>query len=308
MQRRVLITGASGFLGTHLGNHFQKFGWFVVGIDRKAPKQDSYIAKKHLDQEFFGDISDEVFLKSIFEANRFDLCVHLAGPANVSYSIEHPAEDFRANTLPLLNLLETQRRLDCRVKTLLVSSAAVYGNPTRLPVLESDRIAPLSPYGFGKWHQEMLATQYCGLHQIPVCCARVFSTFGPGLRSLAVWEIAKRAMAGVPLVYGVGDETRDFLYVADVAKALAHICTCADFSGEIFNVASGRETSIRELAGEIFKAVGLLAEPQFSLSGELGKPKRWCANVDKLTALGFSSDFSLESGLSQTVAWVRKNA
>jgi nucleoside-diphosphate-sugar epimerase len=189
---------------------------------------------------------------------------------------------------------------------VLCSSAAVYGNPRQLPVAESAERSPISPYGYHKVVKELLLEEYVALHGARGSTARIFSTFGPGLRHLAVWDIARRMLGEDFKLQGTGEETRDYLYIEDVAAALLQIVVSAQHRGEAINVASGTETEIRQLASLIGRALGLA---RIDLAGNsmatVGKPVRWRADIARLRALGFSPSFSLDEGLSVTVQWIK---
>ena len=305
IDRVVLITGAAGFIGAHTADHFSKAGWEVIGVDRNRCRLSAPPGEPYFNQYITEDIANDGNIIAYLNRHRPRVCIHLAGPANVGASFHEPYADFSAHTLPLLRLLEAVRLSEAPPRVLLVSSAAVYGNPDSLPVTEEARIKPISPYGFHKYYQEMLLDQYRALYGLAVCKARVFSTYGPGLTHLAVWDITHRALLGDYVVFGNGKESRDYLYVKDVAAALYHIARRATFSGEAINVASGRETLITELAGKIYRELGIAAtaRPLKRQSG-MGAPIRWCADVSRLRRLGFMPGTSLEEGISTTVEWI----
>ena len=220
-------------------------------------------------------------------------------------SFDDPVRDLSAATFPLARVLDAIRRTNVEVRVLLASSAAVYGEPESLPIGESLALRPISPYGFHKLHQELLLDEYHRLYQLHVCKARIFSTYGPGTRQLAVWEIARRAMAGDFSVLGSGAEFRDYLYAEDVAEALRCICERSAFTAEAINVASGEEIRIAELTREIYAAIGTTADPAFLSEQRPGNPRRWRADVSRLRQLGFSPRVGLEEGVKRTVSWIR---
>jgi UDP-glucose 4-epimerase len=190
---------------------------------------------------------------------------------------------------------------------LLVSSAAVYGNPAAIPVGEDAPLAPISPYGFHKIQQELLLDEYRKVFGVRTCKARVFSTYGPGLRHLAVWDIAQRALRGDFSLHGSGQESRDYLHVHDVGRGLAHLCRHAPFEGEAINIASGQETPIGDLARMIYAGLGVQGEPRFQGDELSGSPLRWRADVSRLHALGFAAEFAAEDGLRETMKWIVAN-
>ena len=300
----LLVCGGGGFLGSHCTSWFASNGWAVTGLGRgPRPEQAWTHAKIPYVQ---CDLTDVTLLSHLRDI-RPEQLVYAAGPADVQASFAQPVLDFENQLLPLLRLLDAVRRLPRPPRVLLVSSAAVYGNPQSLPVSESTPSQPISPYGFHKLQQESLLDEYAALYGLRTCSARVFSSYGPGLRRLAVWDIARRALQGDSMLLGTGAESRDYLHAADVARALDVILQGSPFEGERVNVASGTETSIAELAGAIHKHLGLTSQPAFSGHAELGKPVRWRADTTRLRDIGFVPSIRLDEGLRQTVQWVRSH-
>lgn len=232
--------------------------------------------------------------------------VHCAGRASVALSIEDPAADFRANTVLTFELLDLLRRETPQCKFLLLSSAAVYGNPETLPIAEDHRVAPLSPYGYHKHQAELLVQEFARMYGVRALAVRIFSAYGPGLRRQVVWDICERLLTtGTLHLSGTGTESRDFIHPADVASGLELLARRAPAEGEVYNLASGRETSVAELAGLVASALAVPVSPTFSGSARPGDPRNWRADITKLRALGFNPALSLEDGLAQCAAWAR---
>ena len=301
MSGTLLVTGAGGFLAGYTARAFADAGWTCIGVGRSDPnRQASLYRAFHLH-----DLSSADRVATLVERYRPSAIVHFAAPSSVPASVARPLGDLQEHITPTGNLLEGARLTGAKPRFLLLSSAAVYGNPAALPVSEDAPLAPVSPYGFHKVMQETLADEYHQVFGIPVAKARVFSTFGEGLRKLAVWEIARRALGGDVAVHGTGDEVRDYLYAGDVARALLAIITGGAFAGEAVNVASGRGTSVRELAQTIFDELGIAGPPQFDGLAPRGNPTAWIANVDRLAALGFAPTERLDAALRRTVRWIQ---
>jgi nucleoside-diphosphate-sugar epimerase len=300
--RSIIITGAGGFLAGFAARAFREAGWRVDGIGRsdrfaQAPLYDSFV---------LAELSAGGALRTLIEQQRPAVVLHLAGPANVGASMADPAGDLERHLVPAARLFDAIRHAGTGTRVLLLSSAAVYGQSVTMPVAESSPLAPISPYGFHKRMQEMLCDEYLQMFGVPVCTARVFSTFGEGMRQLAVWEITRRALRGDMSINGTGDEMRDYLYAGDIARALVTIASRAAFRGEAINVASGRGTTIRELVTSIYRILGIDAEPRYSGTVAQGNPLQWTADVEALRALGFAPPDSLEESLPRTVRWIRE--
>lgn len=306
--RSLIITGAAGFLGGYTSTMFSAFGWKTVGIDKQGfIETTKHPAMPKFCRYYEIDLMDHKRIMDILGKDAPDTIVHFAGPANVGSSFRDPLMDFEMQTLPLLHLLEAIRISGVTCRVLLISSAAVYGNPVSLPINEDHRIMPISPYGYHKYHQELLLDEYYALYGVKACKARIFSTYGPGMKQLAVWDIAKRAIAGDYALIGTGKETRDYLYIEDIASALYSICENASFTGEAYNVASGMELSIIDLASKIYAALGVIEKPRVTGHIQEGNPTRWCADISRLKGLGFRQLKSFDEGLRHTVQWIRKN-
>lgn len=301
MSGTVLITGAGGFLAGHCAREFAGAGWRTVGVGRSDPnRQAGLFAVFHLN-----DLTAPERIAPILEAHGPDVVIHLAAPASVASSLRNPPADFHGQVDPAVALLEGVRVSASAARVLLVSSAAVYGNPAALPVSESAALAPISPYGFHKVHQELLFREYQAVHGVRTSVARVFSTYGENLRRLAAWDIARRALSGSREVLGRGDETRDYLYAGDLACALRAIAENGAFEGEAVNVGSGEQVSIRALAVRIFELLGMGGEPSFTGVVPTGNPSNWQADTTALAALG-APQFEWSRGLARTIEWIRQ--
>ena len=306
MAKVALICGAAGFIGSYATRAFKGAGWKVAGAGRSTrlsavcPLDDVRYSQ--------GDLREPDFVAEVLRIEVPDQIVFAAGPSNVQSSFDDPAGDFEAQALPLLRMLDAARRLPRLPRFLLVSSAAVYGNPSQIPITETGVLAPISPYGFHKLHQERLLDEFAALYGLPTCKARIFSTYGIGLRRLAVWDITCRVMRGESRLRGKGQESRDYLNICDVANALQIVASCGKFEGEAINVASGDEVTIEQLARSINRAVDKNVDPIFDGEELAGSPIRWRANIDALTALGFARKIPLTVGLAETVDWIKLSA
>ncbi len=302
----VLICGATGFIGSYCTSAFHDKGWAVVGAGRQI---EPVYGKLPIGvRNFQGDITDSKLLGDILNEHKPERIVFVAGPANVQQSFKDPVTDFRNHLLPLIAVLDQARRMQKPPGILLVSSAAVYGNPTAIPVSESAAVSPISPYGYHKLQQEILLDEFASIYGLPTCKARVFSTYGAGLRHLAIYEITKRTLAGDFKNFGTGRETRDYLHASDVGAALECIASSSEFNGEIINVASGQEQSIEKVAELIYETLAITEKPVFDGTDLNGSPMRWCADVSHLQKLGFATKLSFEAGMKETVEWIKCNA
>lgn len=309
--QRILVTGAAGFIGRQLTTALAKCDRQVFGVDRvPCPASGAFVDRLAGWRELA--IPSAQFEGALREL-RPDVLIHAAAPASVSASVETPAADFHGAVPTFFDLLDAVRRLAPGCRVVFLSSAAVYGDPAVLPIAEDLPPAPISPYGFHKLLCETLATEFHRLYGVRICTARVFSAYGPGLRRQVLWDICQKALQQ-PLVelIGKGDETRDFIHVQDICRAVICIVDRASFQGEVYNVASGIETSVRALAEGILAALQDLYGGEYCLrfSGQRrpGDPVRWRANIERVQSLGFAPTVEMSHGTRDYVEWVAQQA
>lgn len=299
--KTAVVTGAAGFLGRYVTRCFAREGWRVIGLDERPPQDAEPGVGEYRQIPLPGQGLVDLLCETAPQ-----VCLHCAGRASVGLSMEDPAADFRANTLLVFEMLEALRRHAPACRFLLLSSAAVYGNPESLPVTERHAVAPLSPYGYHKRQAELLCEEFARLYGLPTVCARIFSAYGPGLRQQVMWDICRKAIAtGKLSLRGTGAESRDFIHAADVAEGLRCLAEKAPGQGEIYNLASGREVAVSELSALLLHALGMAIQPAFDGLATPGNPLHWRADIAKIAALGFQPMVSLEHGIEATALWVK---
>ena len=298
--KQILILGSEGFIGNHLVNHFAKKGFAVSGCDLfEAPSQSNYQYYK------VSRLSPE--LEDVFGIRLYDYCVNAAGSGNVSYSMTHPVQDFEANTLDPIRVLDIIRRTNPSCKYVHLSSAAVYGNPASLPVDENFKLNPLSAYGWHKLMSEHICKEYQSLYGISTAILRPFSIYGNGLKKQLLWDICNKFQQADQIqLFGTGNESRDFLHVKDLAGLIETIINSSDFTGNIYNAASGVETTIRDIALLFEKYFGTNKKINFTGEVRKGDPLNWRADISKAKELGFSPSINLEQGIQQYIEWFRQ--
>jgi UDP-glucose 4-epimerase len=187
---------------------------------------------------------------------------------------------------------------------VVLSSAAVYGNAQTLPISENAVLAPISPYGYHKCMVEQMGQEFWRVYGLPVVFGRIFSAYGAGLRRQVVWDILQKAQhsraQGEPFcLSGTGDETRDFIHVSDVARALLCLLDHADMRATAYNIASGLSVTIRTLAQLIVRRMASPSPITFDGQIRPGDPLYWQADVSALAALGFRCEVDLATGLGE---------
>lgn len=301
----VLVCGVAGFLGRALAARLSSAKAVVVGLDRATPENAPLV---NMSRYIMADALQLDWRQVLDEVRPTQLVVAL-GRASVPLSFEDPEEDFRQGVLVSQMILEAARKVADPPSVLVLSSAAVYGNPRVLPVAEDAPIHPISPYGIHKQMLELLCREYAEIHGLSVSVARVFSAYGPGLRRQILWDLLHRLRGAGPVVLrGTGSESRDFLHVRDIAEALALLMEECRFAQAgtllVRNVGSGQETSIRELGEMVMHAMDQpLDRLVFDGEADRGAPSNWRADIGRLEALGFAPSIALEEGVAQYCRW-----
>lgn len=298
----VLITGVTGFIGRYVARQFTEAGWIVAGLGTRplenAPKQDLF--SYHQLSLPSADLANTI------EQLQPQVCIHCAGRASVDLSVSDPAADFNTNVGATFNLLNTLRLYAPSCRLIYLSSAAVYGNPESLPITENQTVKPISPYGFHKLIGEQLCTELFKVYGLPTSIVRIFSAYGPGLRRQVVWDICQKALTQPVLrLRGTGNESRDFIHVRDVANAIYTLAKEAPCEAEVYNLASGRETTIRELAHLVLAQLGLSNQIEFDGSVSVGNPINWRTDTSRLAQMGFALQVNLERGINVYCQWCR---
>lgn len=302
MQQSVLIIGVSGFLGGYIADEFLNQGYLVTGVDRPGKRMvtNSRVTR----HETMGIPSAE--FNSLLNESPTDVLINAAGCASVGLSITNPALDFYANTVLVYELLEAIRLQAPSCRFITLSSAAVYGNAGVLPINESQICDPVSPYGFHKLQSEIICNEYATIYGIKTAIARIFSAYGPGLRRQVIWDIYRKSVADAPFeLMGTGNESRDFIHAIDVATGIRILSERAEFRGEAYNLASGQEVSIRQIANLLLTCLGQGPNARFNCNQDQGNPSNWRADISKLQSLGFVSSIPLEEGLQGFLTWCR---
>lgn len=300
--KTALVTGVAGFLGRYVAEHFADAGWRVLGVDDIEPSELGLEGKVTLHRMRLPNSA----LIPVLESTPPDVCVHCAGRASVGHSMDDPTTDFHGNTVLTFELLEALRRHAPCCRFFFLSSAAVYGNPVSLPVSETHTAAPLSPYGFHKWQCELLCLEYAKVFGLATAGVRIFSAYGPGLKRQVLWDICRRALeTGELTLQGTGQESRDFIHAEDIARALLVLAERAPAQGEVYNLASGSEVTVAELATTLLRELGLGFDPKFSGTSRAGDPLNWRADIERIQTLGFAPQVSLAEGLRGVAQWAR---
>jgi UDP-glucose 4-epimerase len=295
---RIAVVGCKGFLGATFTRFAAAKGHELLGFARSSQPDADHPGQFESADATYTDLAPALA--------RFKpaAVLHAAGAASVAASLAAPVDDLRAALLTFANTLDAVRRAGVDCLTVFPSSAAVYGDPLRLPVPEEAPLAPLSPYGFHKLACEVIATEYAQVYGLRVAVARLFSLYGPRQRRLLLWELFAQATSAVTEVVlaGTGEESRDYLHADDACAALLSLATAPQRQKLIaVNVASGQQTSTGDLARLVVAAVAPHKKLLFRGEARPGDPPHWQADVRKLSAIHPGEPRPLFLGVEQCV-------
>jgi UDP-glucuronate 4-epimerase len=313
---KILVTGAAGFIGSHVCEYYIKQGHSIIGIDNfdnyypeKIKQLNlSFLKKSKLFQFYKADIRDRISLQSIFSSNQIDVVIHLAAKAGVRPSIDSIEDYYDVNVTGTVTLLEVMRLNNVK-KMLFASSSSVYGNNSKVPFSESDSVDnPISPYASTKKSGELLCHVYSHLYGFQINCLRFFTVFGPRQRpDLAIHKFTKLIDEGesVPF-YGDGTTARDYTYIEDIVNGIS--CAFNNFKGyNIYNLGESRVITLDLLVKTIEETLGKKAILN-KMPLQQGDVKITYADISKAKAeIGYSPKFSFKEGIVEFVQWYTMN-
>ncbi|MGH8120706.1 MAG: SDR family NAD(P)-dependent oxidoreductase [Gammaproteobacteria bacterium] len=306
----VLITGAAGFIGSHTVDAFLRQQHAVIGVDDLSTGRLQNLAGARDSRNFTfvrGDITDQAFVSSLISEHGVDRIIHLAGMAGVAQSMENPGENFRLNVAAVDTLARAAITNRCK-KFVLASSAAVYGIPARLPLTEEQSpCTPLSPYGAAKLAAEKILEGYARAFGLECVILRYFNVYGPRQNPDSEYSgvisrfCAQLASGDTLTIYGDGQQTRDFIYVGDVAQVNLNAALAPISAIGVYNVSTGNETSINELAALLASQLGAEVKTRH-VAAKSGDITQSLGDSIRLRSAGLISTFTpLRAGLQNTV-------
>ena len=303
-----LVTGGAGFIGSHLAEELVRRGERVRVVDNLITGKRQNLAHLPTVEFLDGDLADiEVARRAV---DGVEYVLHQAAIPSVPRSVQDPITSNRANIDASLNVLVAARDAGVR-RVVYAGSSSAYGNTPTLPKVETMPTAPLSPYAL----QKLVAEQYCQmftrLYGLETVTIRYFNVFGPrqdpsspysGVISLFIAALCERHR---PTIYGDGEQTRDFTYVANVVDGVLRACSAPAASGEVINVATGGRISLNQLFAAVRDLVGADVEPIYQ-ELRAGDVRDSQADISKARhLLGYDPIVPFEQGLEKTVAWFR---
>jgi len=315
MSGRVLVTGAAGFIGSHIAEAYLRGGWEVTVLDDLSRGHEANVPKG---ARFVRADIRSPEARQTLAAGRFDVLNHHAAQIDVRVSVDRPAFDSHINVVGLVNLLEGAGEGGVKRVVFASSGGVVYGDPEVIPTPETAPKLPVSPYGVSKLAGEYYLRALAALRGFEGVAMRYANVFGPrqdpkseaGVVSIFV----SRLLEGKPLtVFGNGHQTRDYVFVKDVARAnvLAStlpISSNGEFDGPAFNIATSIQRNVLDLAASVGQVMRRETKIEFAEArpGELFRSALDVSKAKKV--LGWSPEYKFEDGLGELVEWFKKEA
>jgi len=295
---KIIIIGSKGFIGSHCVQYFSQ---------RQEVWECDVVPDYANDKYFVVDATNADY-SELFQTQKFDVCINCSGAASVSDSLVHLHRDFQLNTVNVFKMLDALRRFNPTCKFLNLSSAAVYGNSITLPVKENQPLRPMSPYGFHKKQTEEICQEFYQLFGMKVCSLRIFSAYGRGLKKQILWDLSQKIKKSKELVlFGTGDESRDFIHVFDLVRQIDLIISNANFMSEIINSANGIEIRIKDIVAEFVKQINWNGKVIFKGTTREGDPLNWVADMSILKGFGYIQHITIETGIKDYIKWLKEN-
>lgn len=309
-ENRILVTGGAGFIGSQLTRELLVLGHSVTVLDNLSSGFESNLPK-HKSLSFIqGDVRDANLVDSLVIES--DLVFHLAEyiPTTNSYgaghvikfSVDDPLQDFDVSTRGTLIVLNSAKKH--QKKFLFTSTAAVYGGAT-FPLKEEAQTTPISPYGVSKLCAEEYVKLYNRIYELPTAIVRFFNVFGPRQTKYIMYDLLLKLKNNPTSLnmLGTGQELRDFIYVNDAVKALLLVAQSNKSKCEVYNVASGKARTIKEVVLTMLNLLEIDIEVEFKGSSWKGDVGNLTADTTKIASLGFRTQCDFTTGLKSLIDW-----
>lgn len=309
----ILITGGSGFIGSHLAEKYVKEGYLVKALDDFSSGKVNNIRELFNYRNFKlikGSITDKGLVRDAVRG--VDAVFHLAAQVHVDKSIIEAERTFEVNAQGTMNVLEAVLQNDVELM-VFASTSETYGSALEIPMNESHPLNPASPYGASKVAADRMCFAYWNTYKLPVVIVRCFNTYGARQSNsgyaAAIPLFIRRVLQGLPpIIYGNGSQTRDYLYIKDTVNAYDLVLKSYDkLLGKAINFGTGKEVSILEIAQKVIEICGRGDLKPVFAPERPGEVRRLCADTTLAKKeLGFEAQYSIEKGLEELVEWYRQ--
>ncbi len=310
-ERRILITGGAGFIGSHLAEALVKHNNIIKIYDNfndfyfnKDANIKSLKEKKNC-EIITGDILDLETLKNALKDD-IEFVFHIAAQPGVRVSVQAPFKTNAANVTGTLNMLVAVQNSNVE-KLINASSSSVYGPPQYLPIDENHPTDPVSPYGASKLAAEKYCKSFYRVYGIDVCSLRFFTVYGPRQRpDMAIHIFTQKILKNEPpTIFGDGNQTRDFTFVEDTVSGVIASAEAKNTAGEPFNLGKGESCSVNDLISLLIKTTGNTVKPIFTKEMKGDVSDTWADITKAKKMLGYDPQTSIEAGLQKFVEWYK---
>lgn len=306
--KTFLVAGGCGFVGSNIVHKLVDLGTeHVYVLDDLFTGRRSFLPDSEKVTFLKGSIADEAIIDELVP--KADYIINCAA-VNIMAAQENPHADLEVNAGGTLKILEAARQSKRLKKFVYTSSSSIYGNPDYLPILETSRPKPMSNYAVSKLAGESYTRVYFLLHDIPTAVVRYSNVYGPHQTPLnpycgVIGKFIKSAVEdGEINIYGTGLQTRDFTYVDDTVEATLMVAVLPKAEGGVFNIASGYEISVADVASKIFDSLKLEPKVNHIDKRDIDNISRRCLNIELIrTTLKWEPRFDVDSGLAKTIKW-----
>ncbi|GAB6093372.1 NAD-dependent epimerase/dehydratase family protein [Furfurilactobacillus curtus] len=310
---KVLITGGAGFIGSNLAERLIGEGHQITIVDDLSMGLKENIPDSKQVTFYEHSIIDHGFMEKLLVDNDFEYIFLLAAVASVADSIERPLYTHEVNQEANIYILEAIRTNGLKPKKVLFSSsAAVYGNEQELPKREISKVSPITPYAIDEFATERYLVTYANLYKLNFVTVRFFNVYGPRQNPKSPYSgvisiLTEALQKGTEFkIFGDGEQSRDFVYISDVLDALELLTFGSNVKGDVFNIATGHETSLNQIVRTYQK----IAQTDINVSmqdARTGDIKVSVASVDKLKELGYMPKISVSEGLTRYWQYINLN-
>lgn len=313
--KRVLVTGADGFIGSHLTERLVGLGAETTAVVRATShsgtihyklKNIDHVASK-LKAIIGANLGDDDAIRLIV-ANNPQVIFHLAAIAYVPYSFEHPREVNSSNVIGTLNVLDAARMLPKLERVVVTSSSEVYGTALTDAIDESHPLNPTSPYAASKVATDRYAYSYWKTYGLPVAIIRPFNTYGPRHVYDVVPKFIRMVLEGKPpTIHGTGSQSRDLTYVDDTVNAFLTMGAHPKAVGDVFNFGTGVDVTVSDIAAKIIAISGAKLKPVHVAERAAEVQKLRCDPAKAMRVLGWKPTVSIDEGLRRNIDWCKAN-
>lgn len=299
--KKILITGAKGFLGSNVSKYFKTVGYTTYGIGHGGLSIEEF---QQMGLDYWKE--SDVTIVAIQEfKQKFDVIAHCGGSGSVGFSIEHPYVDFKKTVDGTLEVLEYMRLHNTEAHFIYPSSPAVQGECEDNLIREEYIGKPVSPYGYHKKIAEDLCQSYSEKYDLKVSIIRLFSVYGNGLKKQLLWDAYQKIKSAKNevLFLGTGNETRDFIHVDDVLSLFDNLIKKED-KFIVINGGTGKKYTIKNVVEMIGNLINPKIDIRFNHQVNIGNPIYYWADTQKLEKYGFKANKDLKQEIKNYIEWV----